>query len=855
MHVEQTRLGDLNTLFINSPGATASSVQMWFRAGSALEDHSNQGIAHFLEHMFFKGTPGRPGPAIAQEVESFGGEINAFTSFDYTCYYINAPASKIPRALDILLDMVTAPMFKAEDFPAERDVVFEEYRRALDNPSQFHFMRLQESCFQGGYQHPILGREDTIRSFSEEQLRTFRRRFYNLQNALLVVAGDLSERRPLEEMVTRFRLPAGEQSAFGEFKMPDTPQVNVHPKPIRQATLTLAISAPGYTDDAAASEDLAVNCLAHGETSRLYQALVAESSLCNGVAGSTMYFAHGGCHMVKASFPMQNLPRVLKTFEATLTQLLSGGVSATEVGKIRNQYVASKVYEKESLEAFAFTLGHGFAQNGDIFCEEGFIQRIKETPHSLVGAALPRVFSRPVHATLQVPEGTKTAPAEKVLREFQARISKIARSKAAKSPVMKRETSSHDPAVAMVEIVPGIKLLHRINKLTPTFVLHHYVKGGLSTERARNCGQHNLMSRLLTYGYKGMPYQQLKLDLEARSASLSGFAGKNAYGLTMHGQTADFDVLLGHFSGSLLTPDMPEKFFKHERQILLRMLDNQKEDPVKQAFRHWYQLVFNAHPYALDSSGTPESVKGMSSSGLKRLHATRMAKEEMVFTYCGDLDLETVAEKLRSSLRPLKGRKGPKPERHEWKGKKGVHLHLEMKREQVQIIIGKPAYKLTAKEDLFLKMLTAYLSGQGSELFVEVRDRQGLCYAVQPVHVTALEAGCWGIYIGSGHDKRKKAEAAILAILKRLSEKGIERTEFDRVKDTLDGQQQLALQTNEDYAQFYSVPALHGLGLDFQHEGHRRVRDAAYNDFQSFLRKFLADGWNVVTVGPSGSAA
>ena len=160
MQVEQTRLGDINTLFINSVGATASTVQIWFRAGSALEDKDNQGIAHFLEHMFFKGTPTRPGAAIAQEVESFGGEINAFTSFDYTCYYINAPANKTDRALEILMDMVTYPMFKGEDFPSERDVVFEEYRRALDNPSQYHFMQLQGSCFKGGYQHPILDRRE-----------------------------------------------------------------------------------------------------------------------------------------------------------------------------------------------------------------------------------------------------------------------------------------------------------------------------------------------------------------------------------------------------------------------------------------------------------------------------------------------------------------------------------------------------------------------------------------------------------------------------------------------------------------------------------------------------------------------
>lgn len=850
MQVNQTRLGDINTLFVNSVGATASTVQIWFRAGSALESHDNQGIAHYLEHMFFKGTPKRPGAAIAQEVESFGGEINAFTSFDYTCYYINAPSNKTAQALEILMDMVTNPMFKGEDFPAERDVVFEEYRRALDNPSQYHFLQLQKNCFEGGYQHPILGREDTIKSFSEQQLRDFRNRYYNLQNSMVVVAGDLTERPELEKIISRVRLPDGQKSEFGKFTLPMKAQIDVHAKPIRQATLTMALAAHEYTDPAASAEDLGINCLAHGETSRLYQALVASTSICNGIAGSTMYFANGGCHMIKTSFPVENLNKVLKAFETVLSDLLADGPREDEVQKIKNQYVASKVYEKESLEAFAFTLGHGFAQNGDIFCEEGFINRIKDTPAHKVAIALPELFTRPLHLTLQVPEGTKQAPMAKSLAAFQGRIQKVARAQLSKAKPLKTMKTSYDPAVNMVEVVPGVHLIHRLNPLTPTFVLHHYAKGGISAETSKDCGKHSMLARMMGYGYKGMPYQQLKQDLEAKSASLSGFGGKNAYGLTMHGQSADFDSLLNHFVGTLQHPEIPEKYFKHEQKVILRMLDNQKEDPVKQAFRHWYQMVFHAHPYSLDASGTPESIKKMTPVLLKRLHQQHLAKEEMLFTYCGDMDLETVLVKLRKGLTSIKGRKGAKPAKHPWKGKTGQRFHLEMKREQIQIVIGKPAYKLTAIEDMYLKMISAHLSGQGSELFVEVRDRQGLCYAVQPVHVTALEAGCWGIYIGSGHDKRDRAIEAIMAILSRLSKSGLTKAEFERIKVMLDGQQRMAIQTNEDWAQFYSVPALHGLGLEFQHKGQQKINEASYEEFQKFLRTFMADGWNVVTAGP-----
>jgi len=168
MHYELTTLKNkLKTLFVHSPGSTAATVQIWFRAGSALELEEHHGIAHFLEHMFFKGTATRPGAKIAHEVETFGGEINAFTSFDYTCYYINTPNNKLSDTLNILLDMVSNPLFKQDDLVPERDVVFEEFRRSIDSPGQFAFFKLQNSAFEGNYSHAILGNEQTIKNFLE----------------------------------------------------------------------------------------------------------------------------------------------------------------------------------------------------------------------------------------------------------------------------------------------------------------------------------------------------------------------------------------------------------------------------------------------------------------------------------------------------------------------------------------------------------------------------------------------------------------------------------------------------------------------------------------------------------------
>jgi zinc protease len=850
MKIDQVQLSNkLNTLFIHSPGCSAGTVQMWFRAGSALEKKDNEGIAHFLEHMFFKGTPTRPGPQLAHDIESYGGEVNAFTSFDYTCYYINTPSLFLDKSVDILLDMVANPLFGSEDFPAERQVVFEEYRRAMDNPSQFNFIQLQQTAFKDGYAHPILGREDTINNFSQDQIRDFREGFYNLENAMLVVAGDLKDREALENKISSYKLPHGKKSEFGKFELKNKPTINVHEKDIRQATLTICIQAPDYSNPKSAAQDLAINCLAHGETSRFYQALVANTSLCNGIAGSTMYFADGGTHMLKMNFPVENLQKVSKLFLSTISEVVAKGFKPEELTKIKNQYISSKIYERESIESFAFSLGHGFAQSGNIFCEDEFIEKIRQATLEEVWDGLIEILQNSTHFTLQAPKGTNLPKQEKEIEKWQQQIKTLAAKIKPKAAVLKLTTSTNDVAVQVTELMPGVRLIYRQNKLTPTFVLHSYLKGGQAAENLKTAGQHHLLTRLFTYGYKGMKYEKLKNELESLSSSLGGFSGKNAYGLTLHGQSKDFDRLSEHFFGTLLTPEIPQKFFAHERKVILRALDNQKEDPMKQAFKSFYKMVFNQHPYSLDLAGSPETLKAFTPTGLQRLHQGHLKNSEIVITYCGDQDYPVVLHMVKEMLKKTGPRKSAKKAKRAIKPISGKKVDLEFVREQTQIVIGTAAFNINQKEDLFLKMVTTHLSGQSSDLFVEVRDKQGLCYSVSPIHVSALEAGCWGIYIGSGHDKTEAAIQAIMKIINGIRDNGLTRPEFDRIKTMMDGQNLLGIQTNEDYAQFYSVPVLHNLGLDFSHNNNNLIRSANYEDFQTFLKKFFSSKWNIVKAG------
>jgi len=853
MKHHQTKLANgLQTLFIDSPGYTSGSVQIWFRAGSALEEKEDHGIAHFLEHMFFKGTQKRPGAAIAHEVESFGGDLNAFTSFDYTCYYINTPKTYLNDSVEILLDMVSNPMFLQEDLEPERDVVFEEFRRSIDTPGQFAFNKLQKSAFSGTYSHMILGNEKTIKNFSREQLINFRNKYYNLSNALLVVSGDLNDQEKLQKTIENYKLPVGPSSAFPKFSLKKKSSIEVHQKDVVMAQLSIAIQAPNIKNKEAIPEDLAFTCLGHGESSILYRSLVLENTLANTCGSSTMFMVDGGVHFLKANFPVDNLDKVLNKLMDVFKTVTKNGFDKEEIHKIKNQYVASKIYEMESIESFAFSLGHSYAQNGDISAEEEFINQARKTSSSAVNIALRKIFSKNLHMSLQIPKQSDSKAAKEQLQKFSTNLEKLRTSLEQKTAkALSAKTVKEDPQVKLIKIKKGVSLLYRQNTMNPIFSLQAYIKGGLTEEKEVSAGRHHLICNLLTKGYSKRDYNSIKAELDTLTSSLSGFSGKNAYGLMMHGLTENMSKLAPLFNGALMKPDFPNKFVKHEKEIALRAIDNQREDPIRICFQNVSDIFFNKHPYALNMIGNATSVKKTTRKTLLDLHNDNLSKKEILLTYCGDLDLEEVMNYLKPVFDELRPRAEKKVVKKKYKPLTGEKRYIPFDREQTQIFHGVPIGAMGQKENLVLKMITTHLSGQSSELFVEVRDRQGLCYTAQPVHFMALEGGYWGIYMASGHDKVPRAIEAINGIIQNIAENGISKAEFLRIKKMIEGQNLINIQTNEDYAGLYSVPALQGFGLDYFYKTNAMIKKITYEEFLAGIRKVFKKKWSTVVVGRS----
>ena len=262
------------------PGLQSASIGLWVGAGGRHETAAQNGIAHFLEHMAFKGTRRRTALQIAEEIEDVGGYINAYTSREMTAYYARCLSADVPRALDVISDIVLNPVFNKADIETERHVILQEIGQAADTPDDIIFDWLHEVSYPGqAFGRTILGPEERVGAFGKVDLRAFTRAHYGPDRMILSAAGGVDHAAIVAEAEAIFGAlpPVGARAADpARFIGGERREV----KDLEQAHFALSFEAPGYRHDDVYTAQVWSMAMGGGMSSRLFQKIREERGLC-----------------------------------------------------------------------------------------------------------------------------------------------------------------------------------------------------------------------------------------------------------------------------------------------------------------------------------------------------------------------------------------------------------------------------------------------------------------------------------------------------------------------------------------------------------------------------------------------
>jgi zinc protease len=391
--VAATLENELRVLLLEDQRSPIVSFQLWYRVGSRNEHRGSTGIAHFLEHLMFKGTPSHGPKEFARLVEQNGGQNNAFTSQDVTSYYVDIAADKLDLVIELEADRMQNLLLDPKEIASEREVVIEERRtRTEDDPSGFLGEEVSSIAFKAHpYGAPIIGWMDDIKRVTPEEIRAFYKSYYVPNNAIVVAVGAFRAADALEKIKKRFgRIPRG--------KVPP-PILAVEPTQNgerrvlvkKQAELPIVYMAwhvPNHTSDDAVALEVLSTILAGGRASRLYRDLVYQRQLALEAGGDNAYFSLDPNLFWFWATPMPGqTPEKLETeLGAHMERLKIEPVTDEELARAKNQIEAAFVYQEDSIHQRASLLAR-FELLGGFALKDSFLAKVR----AITAADLTRV--------------------------------------------------------------------------------------------------------------------------------------------------------------------------------------------------------------------------------------------------------------------------------------------------------------------------------------------------------------------------------------------------------------------------------------------------------------------------------
>lgn len=360
------------------PGFRSVSMGVWINAGSVYERENESGAAHFIEHMLFKGTSNRSASRIAEEMDAVGGNLNAFTGKECTCFYGRVLDRDVSTLSEILADLICCASLDPEDIEREKGVVLEEISMTEDTPEDLVTETATSLFYESDpLEKPILGTADSVKAFTREDLRRYMERLYRPENTVISVAGNFDEEKLLFELEKSFVSEGGGESAqtlFGVHK--NGARLKLIPKDIEQVHICMCL--PGFKKDTRESYAQLIfsNAFGGSMSSRLFQKIREEKGLAYSVYAYPTVYPNSGYVTLYAGTGAENASTVCAMMLDELRKVGQEGLSEGEIKRAKDQLVSGYLMAQESTSARSSSIGRAELLRGRHLTESEVIERI-----------------------------------------------------------------------------------------------------------------------------------------------------------------------------------------------------------------------------------------------------------------------------------------------------------------------------------------------------------------------------------------------------------------------------------------------------------------------------------------------
>lgn len=893
---EQIQLSNGIPVILQHYDSPVAATYWWIKTGSADEAPHEAGFAHFLEHMLFKDTSaketGRASTGeMARAIESLGGDINAYTSFDQTVYHVTCAAHHWERVIDAFGTMAKPQRFLKGDFDREREVILEELKKNEDAPGRMLFQNLFSQTFKKHpYGKPVIGYVKTLKAAKVAQLEAFYRRNYVTEKMGLVLVGPIHDEKGTRKKqiikylekhygskVLKKRPAPKKQRAYdAPLAKNDLPPFKVIPFDVKTPTVSVSFRAPDLMHEDTAALDLMSGIVGMGELSRLYQKLFYQTSLATDASGGLYTPRDPG--MLYFQFETPTMDKVQPACEAMfkeLARIKTEGPTAEELSRVIVNAESEKLYATQTADGMAGRLGFLKFILEDMDYDQKYIEELRSIDAFRIReVAATYIDPRRMSIVVLVPKDQASFDASELSQMARNILGseEIGAKESEKVPAKARvKSKSVDPSatpVEFIELESGMRVAYFERPQSHVFSMHASALGGLRLElsapvesSARDWGSSHLMALTWTKGIagmgsaKGLSAREIAGIVEGSAAGMDGFSGRNSIGLQMTGLSRDWGKLSTLFSQTLASPTFPKDEVEHSKRIVEDSIRSIEDHTSQLCSKLFLETLYENHPYGKLMYGSLESVAAIDSEKLQAFHRQWVRPERLTVAVSGPIKrgsleawLRELEDRVRDVAQRARGESQPQSlaDENSLKGPRWVERSLG--REQTHILVGGLGTRIFAEDRHAIRLLQTLLGGQSGRLFIELREKKSLAYTVAPVSFEGLERGYIGTYIACSPGKRQEAIEGIKTVLETLAAKGPTAAEMNRAKEFYLGRRAMDMQSDSAIAAHYGLETLYGVPHMSEKQLVKKIESITANEIRKVCKQYLVDPHMVTAV-------
>ena len=814
------------------------TIDTWIKTGSINENDKNNGVSHFLEHLFFKGSTNHAPGEFDKILETKGAITNAATSKDFTHYYVTIPSKDFDLALEMHADMLLNPLIPRKELEKERKVVIEEIMKDANSPNTLVYDNLVNMLYKSHpYKRKVIGKADIINTIQREQILDYYNKYYNPSNMVTVIVGDIDAASAIEKVKYDFNAEYKKpiKNIYPKEKILTSKAQNIAYADVQSGYMLIGFRGTKIDDNDSYALDVLSTILGDGRSSIFYQKIKEQKQLAYTIGAANTGFKDDGIFYISATFNPEKYTKLEDCIFDEITNIQKHGVTQEQLRLAKNVIERNTYYERESISNIAGEIGYTYVTTDDIKFYENYLENIKKvTADDIKRVANKYLGSEKSAVSIVLPQKSK-----------EVKISNVTtNSKPAKLISENKNTQKY-------ELSNGAILLLTPNKVNDIVAISIFSKGGEFTEAIP--GTADLTAAVLTKGTKKYSSLELAQLLEDNGIKVAPSATADSFNITVLTTKNDYEKTLGVLDEIINNATLDDYEIEKSRTDKLNSIKKSKDIPLNLAIDAYKTLIFENSPYSNSNKILEKTLPQITQEDIKNYYSKAFFPKNIVISINGNVDKDKTINEFTKIFNNKKGEKFDYAKYSIPSLNTGKKITTNIKDLKTDwIIMGwQTSGVLNRKDYAALQVINSLLgSGMSSRLFKNLRDKDGLAYQLGSQYSPNLLKGAFIVYIGTNPENLEYAQAKLQQEVFRLKKEFVGSKELQEAKDKLLGHYIIGQETNLDKAVTLGWFEASGRGYQFDEQYENLINSVTESDIIEVANKYFNDKYVLSIVKP-----